>query len=151
MNLSAAGDPTQTRTTPTGLKWILLFLLFASAIAGFASSAFLFKKSARLLPASIGQRFKPGAMNFSGFSNFVEKTDSVHWPSFSDGPVSCQGIMTGENGKSLAIINGLTVSNGVTVNGVKILEISRSNVLVECRGEPRRLAPGESFIPDKKK
>ena len=146
MNPTFAEEKAVTETTPVWLKRTLLFLLFGSAIAGFASIAL---KSDGLFPASPGQQFKSGIVNSTGFLNFSEKPGSGRRNS-SDNTIFCQGTLIGENGKAMAVINGQTVSVGITIDGVKIMKITRSHVLVEFNGKTRRLAPGESFTPGKK-
>lgn len=136
------------KTTPTWIKWILLTLLFTSALAGFFSSGFLLKKTTSLLPDAWWQ--PPGTIeaNFNSFSKLSKKIDSDR-QNFSDDNIICQGTIIRENGKSLAMINGQTAVVGGTINGLRILKITSSNVWVECDGETRRLVPGERFSPKK--
>lgn len=135
-------------TTPVWLKWILLTLLFASAIAGFSSGRFFFKKSAILHPVSLGQKLGSGTTNCGGISKISGKINSC-LRNFSDGTIICQGTIIREKGKALAMINGRTASVGSTVNGVRIREINAGNILVEYNGQTRRLNPGERFEPKK--
>ena len=137
------------KPTPVWFKWTLLALLFAFSAAGFASSTFLTKKSARLFSGTLGNQLKSGIMDFGGSSGFRGKPDSSRWNHF-DNTITCQGTIICENGKALAMINGRTTAVGGTINGARILEITASNVVVECNGKIRRLAPGKSFTPGKK-
>jgi|GEM_PF-2889965 len=142
-------EKTPTRPTPPWLKWTLLALLFTLSIAGFASSSLRLKKPANPFSAALNRRFKPGEGSFYSFSNFAGKTESGR-RTYPNDAIICQGTIIWEDGKARAMINGQTITEGVTVNGIRILKITASNVLVGCRGETRRLSPGESFTPGKK-
>ncbi len=134
------------KTTPVWAKWILIILLFASSLAGFFSNRVLLKKTTSLFSAALSQPSNPNAANFSSFSKLSNKIDSDR-QKFSDATMICQGTIVRENGKSLAMINGHTATVGGTINGIRILKITSSNVLIECNGETRRLVPGERFSP----
>lgn len=137
------------KTTPAWIKWALLTLLFTASLAGFFSNGLLFKKTAGMFSNALSQESGSTAANFGGFSKLSKKIDSDR-QSFSDDNIICQGTITRENGKSLVMINGRTAAAGGTINGLRILKITSSNVLIECNGETRRLAPGERFSPRKK-
>ncbi len=149
MNPTLAEEKAPAKNTPAWLKWTLLVLLFAASLTGLASGSRQLKKPACRASAPSGKPFNSGAMNFRGFSNFTGKTDFDRKKS-SDGSITCQGTLIQENGKALAIINDRTVYAGNIIDGVKILEITRSHVLVEYRGKTRRLKPGDRFTPAKK-
>jgi hypothetical protein len=67
----------------------------------------------------------------------------------SSSTVVCQGTILSKGYGPIAIINGQPAKTGSLINGVKIVEITASNVLIECRGKTRRLSPGDSFTPGK--
>jgi hypothetical protein len=136
------------KTNPSWFKRMLLVLLFGSAAAGFVFSAPLFKNSTGTFSSSILQRFENGTVDFAEFSNLVEKADTIQ-QNLPGEPVICQGTLTSENGRSLAVLNGQIVPVGASVGGFRVLEISRLYVLVERKGETRRLKPGESFASAK--
>jgi hypothetical protein len=129
---------TPLKATPAWLKRFLLVLLFASAAAGFVFSA------RTTLPST------DGVANFIGSKTFIKSSSFIE-ESFHSGSapltIICQGLSHNENQGTKAVINGKVVQSGSVIDGVRVLEISTSNVLVECRGESRRLAPGESFTP----
>ncbi len=149
MNPNPESETVPAKTTPAWIKWILLTLLFTSAPAGFFSSGFLLKKTISLSPDA---RWHPPEIieeNFSSFSKLSKKIDSDR-QKFSDDNIICQGTIIRENGNSLVMINGRTAAVGGTINGLRILKITSSNVSIECNGETRRLVPGERFSPRKK-
>lgn len=137
------------KNTPVWAKWILIILLFASSLAGFFSNRVLLKKTTSRFSAALSQPSNPNAANFSSFSKLSNKIDSDR-RIFSDDTIICQGTIIRENGKSLAMINGYTAAVGSTINGLRILKITSSNILVEYKGETHRLVPGERFSPRKK-
>ncbi|MDD3276254.1 MAG: hypothetical protein PHP93_04295, partial [Kiritimatiellales bacterium] len=122
-----------------------LSLLFASAGAGIIFGGLFARKataewSGRLLN-------QPAVTNrLSEVQTFFEKP-SVSRPVEE---IVCQGVILTANRGARVVINGETVKIREVVGGAKILEITASNVLVECNGETHRLAPGESFSPGKK-
>jgi hypothetical protein len=148
MNPNSESEIIHAKTTPAWIKWILLTLLFTSALAGFLSNGFLLKKTTSLLSDSLSRIPGSTETNLSGFSKLSKKIDSDR-RTFSDDMIICQGTIIRENGKSLAMINGRTAVVGGTINGLRILKITSSNVWVECNGETRRLVPGERFSPKK--
>jgi len=137
------------KPTPAWLKRTLLFLLFVFSAAGFASGMFLTKKSSRLFSSTLGQQFKFSAMNSGGSSGFSGKIDPSRWNRFNN-TITCQGTIIPKNGKALAMINGKTITAGGTINGVRILGVTDSHVLIEWNGKTRQLEPGKSFTPEKK-
>lgn len=62
-------------------------------------------------------------------------------------PVIFQGTGSGPRGEQLAIISGETVASGAEVHGVKVLEISRQEVLLEFDGRTYRLRSGDRLDP----
>lgn len=149
MQTDPAEKTVATKPTPAWLKRTLLFLLFAFSAAGFVSSALLTKKSANWFSSVLGRQFKSGTTGFRGSSGISCKTDSSRWDRFNN-TITCQGTIIPKNGKALAMINGKTITVGGTINGVRVLGITDSHVLIEWNGETRRLAPGKSFTPEKK-
>ena len=137
------------KPTPAWLKRTLLVLLFVFSAAGFASGIFLTKKSSRMFSSTLGQQFKSGTMDFGGSSGVGGKTDSSRWNHFNN-TITCQGTIIPKNGKALAMINGKTITTGGTINGVRVLGITDSHVLIEWNGKTRRLEPGKSFTPEKR-
>jgi hypothetical protein len=129
---------TPLKATPAWLKRFLLVLLFASATAGFVFSA------RTALPSTDGVANFIGSTPFIKSSSFIE--ESFHSES-APLTILCQGLSHNENRGTKAVINGKVVQPGSVIEGVRILEITTSNVLVECKGEIRRLAPGERFTP----
>jgi hypothetical protein len=149
MNPNPESHKTSDKTTPAWLKWTLISVMFASALAGFFSNGILLKKMLSPFLTTLSKRSDASAPAFSGFSKLSNKIDSDR-QKFSDATLICQGTIVRENGKSLAMINGHTATVGGTINGIRILKITSSNVLIECNGETRRLVPGERFLPIKK-
>lgn len=137
------------KLTPAWLKRTLIVLLFVFSAAGFASSTFLFKKAVSLLPKLSGQPFKIDTTEHKNFSLLAEKKDASRWD-FPKDAITCQGTIVHESGKALALINGKVIPVDGVVNGFRILEITASNVLIECDGETHRIVPGKSFTPEKK-
>ncbi|MFA7256182.1 MAG: hypothetical protein WC047_01220 [Kiritimatiellales bacterium] len=63
--------------------------------------------------------------------------------------ITCQGLLKDKEGVAMAFIDGQIVATGETIGDMRILEITASNILVECRGKTCRLSPGETFTPEK--
>lgn len=126
--------------TPTWLKRSLLVLLFASAAIGFSySTRWIFPSTA-------------GVAKFSGNKPVIKNSAFTTKPLHSGAApqtILCQGLSHNESRGTKAVINGKVVEPGSVIDGVRVLEITTSNVWVECRGETRRLAPGERFSPKK--
>jgi hypothetical protein len=131
---------TSLKGTPAWLKRSLLVLLFASAAIGFIYS------TRWIFPST------NGAAKFSGSKPVIKNNSFATKPFRSESApqtILCQGLSHNETRGTKAVINGKVVDPGSVIDGVRVLEITTSNVLVECRGETRRLAPGERFSPKK--
>jgi hypothetical protein len=129
--------------TPVWLKRTLLTLLFISAVAGFIFSALVVRQTAAGFSANIiGNPAVETRIN--DLHAFFEK--SVPEP--SSGGLLCQGIIRTATRGNRVVFNGEAFEAGATVNGIKILEITASNVLVECNGTITPLVPGESYTPE---
>lgn len=148
MNLTSAEEKAPAKPTPAWLRRSLLCLLFGSAFVGLTFGIFLLKTPVKSDPSSLEQQFRSKSSNFRNSSSLIEKAalDRLN----SADSIICQGTLVGKNGKALAIINGQTVSLGMTIDGAKILKIDSSCVVVEFAGKKHRLEPGKSFTPAKK-
>jgi len=135
-------EESTVKPTSPWLKWTLLILLFTSAAAGCFFAALQVRTSAAFLPSLLHAETKhePGA--FGDFQTLLGKATSGQ----TENTLTCQGMIFDEKGGALAILNGQTTAAGAIINGVRILEITVSNVLVECNGETRRLGSGDRFI-----
>lgn len=137
-------DGSQTaKSTLARIKWPLIILLVAAVIAGSVFGVLKVRRSAG--GGSSGSPDQETALGtqLNKMNAFFKKTA----PDQPAGTILCQGVILSATRGARAIINGETAGTGVVVNGARILEITASNVLVECNGQTRRLAPGESFIP----
>jgi hypothetical protein len=148
MNLTSAEKKAPAKPTPLWLRRSLLCLLFGSAFIGLAFGIFLLKTPVKPDTSSLKQQFRAKSSNSRNTSSLIEKAALEHLNSADN--IVCQGTLVGKNGKALAIINGQTVSLGMTIDGAKILKIDSNYVEVECAGKKHRLKPGESFTPSKK-
>jgi hypothetical protein len=149
MDPNPENETSPAKTTPKWVKWTLISVMFTSALVGFFSNGILLKKMLRPFSTTLSNQSSSSEVAFGGFSKLSNKIDSDR-QKFSDVAIICQGTIIRENGKSLAMINGHTATVGGTINGVRILKITSSNVLIECNGETRWIAPGERFLPIKK-
>lgn len=59
-------------------------------------------------------------------------TLSADWPN-----LKLSGLMIAQGKKGMAIINGKSLQEGSIINGVGIMEITRTGILVQCSGETR--------------
>lgn len=144
MNLTSAEEKVPAKSTPAWLKRALLCLLFGSVFIGLAFGVFLLKTPAKSGSFPLEQPFRSQSKS----SSLMEKAALDRRDSADS--IICQGTLVGKNGKALAIINGQTVSLGMTIDGAKILKIDGNHVEIECAGKKHRLEPGESFTPAKK-
>jgi len=148
MNLTSAGEKAPAKPAPAWLRRSLLCLLSGSAVIGAAFVVFLLKPPVKSGPSSFEQQFLSKPSTSRSSPGLIEKA-ALERRNSADS-IICQGTLVGKNGKALAIINGQTVSSGMTIDGAKILKIDSSYVVVECAGKKHRLEPGESFTPAKK-
>ncbi len=138
--------------TPPWLKRVLLVLLFASTVAGFFFSAIRIRHPAIKIPAffnKIPSYFnKPALLSKTQeFGDFVVFRDKS---GLTEIAIVCHGMGVGKDGLSRAVVDGKIVAPGAIIRGMKIIEISASNILVECSGKSLRLEPGERVAPEKK-
>jgi len=143
---------TSAGKTPPWLNRILLVLLFASAVAGFFFSTTRIRHPAIKIPAFLNKL--PSYFNrpdvpqktheFGDFVVFRDKSG------LTEIAIVCHGMGVGKDGLSRAVIDGKIVAPGAIIRGMKIIEISASNILVECSGKSLRLEPGERVAPEKK-
>jgi hypothetical protein len=144
MNPVSEGEKIPAAGTPVWLKRTLLGLLFASAVAGIIFGGRLARKSAAGLSGRL--RNDPAVTNrLNELQTFFEKSG----PEEPAEEIVCQGVILTVNRGARVVINGEAVKTGEIIGGAKVLEITASNVLVECNGQTHRLAPGESFSPEK--
>ena len=148
MNLTSAEEKAPAKPTPAWFRRSLLCILFGFAFIGLTFGVFLLKTPVKSDPASLEQQFRSKSSNFRNSSGLIEKA-ALECRNSADS-IICQGTLVGKNGKALAIINGQTVSLGMTIDGAKILKIDSNYIEVECAGKKHRLKPGESFTPAKK-
>jgi hypothetical protein len=151
MNPALGKEKKSVRKTPPWLKWLLLVVLFASTGAGFLSRTFRVRHSAVDIPAffnKIPSLFnKANLLQKSGeFGDFVVFRDKS---GLTEIAIVCYGMGVGKDGLSRAVIDGKIVAPGAVVRGMKIIEISASNILVECSGKSLHLEPGERVTPEK--
>ena len=135
VNLLSEEKKAAATSTPAWLKWPLLAIFFISALIGFISSFPNIRHPTAGFPMAIKQA-KPNTMQ-----TFFGKAVPVRPPE----TVLCQGTIISADRGALAIIDGQSAKVGSVVSGVRIIEITASNVLVECNGKTRRLAPGEKI------
>jgi hypothetical protein len=133
-----------SKSTPGWLKWLLIALLFASASAGFIFSSSILWQSTSGFFTNLGK--KPAIENHL---NHLQSFFETATPSSTTNIILCQGTIITRDRGPLAIINGKPAKTGAVINGVRIIEITTNNVLIEYNGKTRRLKPGESFIPKK--
>ena len=138
--------------TPSWLKRLLLVLLLASTVAGFFFGTLMVRRSAVKIPSffnKIPSFFnKSVSLKKSGeFGDFVVFRDKT---GLTEIEIICHGMGVGKDGLSRAVIDGKIVAPGAIIRGMKIIEISASNILVECSGKSLRLEPGERVAPEKK-
>lgn len=145
MNLISEQKNVPINTTPVWLKRLLLFLLLASSAAGFILNSSMLQQSTSSLFKTLVK--KPAIENkLDGLQAFFEAA-TPSTTTATTNIILCQGTIISKEKGALAIINGKPAKTGAVINSSRILEISASNVLVECNGKTRRLAPGEYFIP----
>lgn len=143
---------TSVRKTPPWLKWFLLILLFASTIAVFFSRMPMVRRPAikihsllsRIPSRSSQSANRKDADEFGDFTVFRDKSG------LTEIAIVCHGMGVGKDGLARAVIDGKIVAPGAIIRGMKIIEISASNILVECSGKSLRLEPGERVAPEKK-
>lgn len=126
------------------IKRMLLVLLFGFTASGFILGARHFHQSSSGTAKTSDETLfhKPGL--FSKAASAGKKT-----PIQPKGAIICNGTVISESGYGLAVINGRAVPSGSIVDGVKIIQITGSNILIESDGKTVRLAPGEIFVPKK--
>ena len=138
--------------TPPWLKQLLLVLLLASTVAGFFFGALMVWRSVIQTP-SFFNKFpsffnKSVSLKKAGeFGDFIVFRDKT---GLTEIEIVCHGMGVGKDGLSRAVVDGKIVAPGAIVRGMKIIEISASNILVECSGKSLRLEPGERVAPEKK-
>jgi hypothetical protein len=134
--------------TPVWLRRTLIAGLIISAVAGFTLNGLQIHRG---FSAWSSLADGSAAETSGGFTEWAARVEhSVSRPKTAAFKgVVCQGVITGDEGGALAVINEQTVAAGSRINGVNIVNITASNVLVECRGETRLLEPGDSFVPGK--
>ena len=152
-----------SRTTPPKLKKLLVGLLFISALAGYASAAYLMLRARSAIQSTIAEtpkehqsqtaaatsllesmipgRFeRPKVGNFTGvrdlFRNPVEKEQVFM-------PLTFQGTLAGEEG-AIAIVNDEPLALGTEIQGVKVIAISDRVLILEYKGETKKLGVGET-------
>ena len=145
-------EKTSVGKTPPWLKRILLVLLFASTIAGFFFGALMVRRSVIKTPSFFNRI--PSFFNKSvslkktgEFGDFIVFRDKT---GLTEIEIICHGMGIGKDGLSRAVIDGKIVAPGAIIRGMRIIEISASNILVECSGKSLRLEPGERVAPEKK-
>lgn len=144
MNLISEEKNAPINTTPVWLKWLLLFLLFVSSATGFIFCSSMLQRSTSGLFKTLGK--KPAIeASLNNLQAFFEAAT----PSSTTNIILCQGTIITKDKGAIAIINGKPTKTGAVINGIRILEITASNVLVECNGKTRILKLGESFTPKK--
>ena len=138
--------------TPPWLNRVLLVLLFASTVAGFFFSTTRIRHPAIKIPEFFNKfpsffsrpALPPKAKEFGDFVVFRDKSG------LTEIEIVCRGMGVGKGGLSRAVVDGKIVAPGAIIRGMKIIEISSSNILVECSGKILRLEPGERVAPEKK-
>lgn len=127
------------------LKQLLIVILFSSAIIGYVSTVFILRPKKSQYCTVTG---KQPASNPKTPVRLQEPRQKALF-SGKEKPVICQGVIITTNGQLRAVFNGKPIASGKKSGRVRILEVTTSNVLVECNGQQRRLLPGESFVPGK--
>lgn len=147
-------DPVTDRpageNTPAWAKWILLTLLFSAAAGGIATGGWILYRQVRSaahagipLPRPVADQTDP-AKGDAETPQGKTLLDLIKWPSEA---IVFQGTGAGRNGELIAMISGESVAAGEELNGVRVLEISKRNVLLEFNGQTYRLEPGEQLKP----
>ena len=139
------------RKTPPWLKWLLIVLLFISTVAGIFFSTIIVRPSAINIPSFFNKTpsfLKPSArLNQTG--DFGDPVVFRGKSGLTEIEIVCHGMGVGKDGLSRAVIDGKIVAPGTVIRGMKIVEISASNILVSCNGGNFRLEPGERVTPEK--
>lgn len=152
------------RTTPPMLRQLLVGLLFASAVTGYASAGYLViqaraaigsaitetleehseevNTAAELLNTMIPERFEiPTDKNFTGVRDLFRDPALENQEFMS---LTFQGTLAGISGGAIAIINDEPMATGTVTQGVKIVSITDRFVTLEYQGETKELRVGET-------
>lgn len=153
------------RTTPHWQRTTLLFLLFISAISGYAVNAYLFfhlgtdtqsQFKNKFSPSAIQKSFTdfsllnstlpdqtnhPGGTQFERVLDLLKKsTDDVNKDVVS---ITFNGSMTYKNG-TVAMINKEAMSVGSDIQGIKVIAITDQTLTLEYEGETQELIVGQT-------
>lgn len=141
-----------TGNTPIWLRKSLVTLLIISACGGFVSTGWTLHHSIQAGSEEPIQISSPGsAEKPDRLEEWISRMEQSipNGKSVSRNGVTCQGMIAGDQGGALAVVNGQTVAAGSRINGVNIVEITADHIVVESGGQTRILEPGDSFVPKK--
>ncbi|MCU0856800.1 MAG: hypothetical protein MUC65_00160 [Pontiellaceae bacterium] len=130
--------PDEIKPAPNRLGKIFFVLVLPACVAGLAFGALV------VWGPADGPCKKIFLQASSSFKKFIRSNALLN----KIGPettITCRGVTLDTGNNPLAILDDQTVGIGQIFNGVKVIDITSSYVLIEHQGETRRLALGEKF------
>jgi hypothetical protein len=154
-----------TGSTHPALKKILLALLFISAIGGYAGNAYLLSRSGPDIQSVVTKTLQSAAPNQTASEDpslldsllpkrmrrpvgetFTDVRDLFRTAGDEKGETisfTFQGTLAGTDG-AIAMINGKQVAVGADFQGVHVTSISNRVLILEYRGQTKKLVVGET-------
>lgn len=149
--------------THPALKKILLTLLFISVIGGYAGNAFLFSHAGETIQSTVTATLQStieenSSIESSLLDSFLPsrgQTDNTSFQGVKDLfrtaskekvemiSFTFQGTLAGSDG-AIAMINGKQVAVGADFQGVNVTAISNRVLILEYKGETKKLVVGET-------
>lgn len=150
--------------TPSWQKNILLGLLFISAITGYVGNAYLVFYARPSSQPSVTQKqgqlsekpgedpsllevILPNRKSRPAIGSFTEVRDLFRTAGEKEQvfvSFTFQGTLAGEQGTAIAIINDKPVAAGTEIQGVKVVAINDRVLVLEYKGETKKLGVGET-------